>query len=191
MTETVPLRQPLRGVTLRPLVAPVKSAATDDPVRVAYERGLRDGERKLSEQLLAQRNEFSELQRGVVESLRAAVPRVVHDAEAALMTLALQAAQKLVAGLPVTTEMIEAVVREALGQVEDTAEIAVALHPDDLALLEKSGSPLLVPTAGGAKTTFRAGPEVTRGGCVVHTRFGVVDARRETKAELLQQAVQG
>ncbi len=191
MTETIRLRQPLRGVTPRPVAAPVKGAAPDDPVRAAYERGLRDGERKLSEQLLAQRNEFLELQRGVIESLRAAVPRVVHDTETALMTLALQAAQKLVAGLPVTREMIEAVVREALGQVEDTAEIVVALHPDDLALLEKSGSPLLAPAAGAAKTTFRAGPEVTRGGCVVHTRFGVVDARRETKTELLKQVVQG
>ena len=191
MTEKIRLSQPLRGVTLHALAAPVKSAATGDPVCAAYERGLRDGERKLSEQLLAQRNEFSELQRGVMESLRATVPRVVHDTEAALMTLALQAAQKLVAGLPVTKEMIEAVVREALGQVEDSAEIVVALHADDVALLEKSGSPLLAPTAGGVKTTFRAGPEVTRGGCMVHTRFGVIDARRETKAELLQQAVQG
>jgi flagellar biosynthesis/type III secretory pathway protein FliH len=191
MAEMIPLRQPLRGVTLRPVAAPVNSAGPEDPVRAAYERGLRDGERNLSEQLLAQRNEFSELQRGVIESLRAAVPRVVHDTEAALMTLALQAAQKLVAGLPVTKEMVEAVVREALGQVEDTAEIVVALHPDDLALLEKSGSPLLAPPAGGAKMTFRRAAEVGRGGCLVHTRFGVVDARRETKAELLQQAVQG
>jgi flagellar assembly protein FliH len=190
MTETIRLRQPLRGVTLHSAATPGKGVATDDPVRAAYERGLRDGERELSEQLLAQRNEFSELQRGVIESLRAAVPQVVRDTETALMTLALQAAQKLVAGLPVTREMIEAVVREALGQVEDTAEIVVGLHPDDLALLEKSGSPLLAAAAGGAKTTFRAAPEVGRGGCMVHTRFGVVDARRETKAELLKQVVQ-
>ncbi|HUI06968.1 MAG TPA: FliH/SctL family protein [Verrucomicrobiae bacterium] len=191
MTEKVRLRQPLRGLTLRPVAGLAPSAVADDPVGAAYERGLRDGERKLSEQLLAQRNEFSELQRGVIEALRAAVPRVVHETEAAVMTLALQAAQKLVAGLPITADMVEAIVREALGQVEDTAEIVVALHLDDLALLEKSGSPLLAPTATGPKMTVRAGPEVTRGGCVVHTRFGVVDARRETKAELLQQAVQG
>jgi len=191
MADPVRLQHPLRGVTLRPVGRSLQNAPADDPARAAYERGQRDGERKLGEQLLAQRNEFSELQRGVIESLRAAVPRVVHDTEAAVMTLALQAAQKLVAGLPITQEMIEAVVREALGQVEDTAEIVVALHPEDFALLETSGSPLLVPTAGGAKTIFRAASEVSRGGCMVHTRFGVVDARRETKAALLQQVVQG
>ena len=190
MTASIRLRQPLRGVTPRSVATPGRNVATDDPVHAAYERGLRDGERKLGEQLLAQRNEFLELQRGVIESLRGVVPRVIHDSETALMTLALQAAEKFVAGLPVTGELIEAVVREALAQVEDTAEIVVALHPDDLALLEKSGSPLLTPAAGGAKMTFRTAAEVTRGGCMVHTRFGVVDARRETKAELLQQTVQ-
>jgi flagellar assembly protein FliH len=191
MTTTVRLDQSPRGVTLQSVTAPVRPAAPNDPVQAADERGLCDGERRLREQLLAQRAEFAELQRGVIESLRAAVPRVVHDAETALVTLALQAAQKLVAGLPVTTEMVEAVVREALGQVEDTAEIVVALHAEDLALLEQSGSPLLAPAAGGVKTTFRAATEVTRGGCMVHTRFGVIDARRETKAERLQQVVQG
>jgi flagellar biosynthesis/type III secretory pathway protein FliH len=31
--------------------------------------------------------------------------------------------------------------------------------------------------------------EVSRGGCVVQTRFGVIDARRETKLELLQESL--
>jgi len=191
MPETVRFSRPLRGVSLRAAARAGKNASAEDPLRAAYERGLRDGERKLSEQLLAQRNEFSELQRGVIESLRAAVVRVVQDSEAGLMALAVQAAQKLVAGLPITKEMMEAVVREALGQVEDTAEIVVGLHAEDLALLEKSGSTVLTPSSGGAKVTFRAAAEVTRGGCMVHTRFGVVDARRETKAAILQRVVQG
>ena len=31
--------------------------------------------------------------------------------------------------------------------------------------------------------------EVTRGGCMVHTRFGLLDARRETKIEQLRQSI--
>ena len=34
---------------------------------------------------------------------------------------------------------------------------------------------------------FSARPEVTRGGCLVQTRFGTVDARRETKFDLLKR----
>jgi len=34
-----------------------------------------------------------------------------------------------------------------------------------------------------------ASSEVSRGGCLIQTRFGLVDARRETKLEQLQQTL--
>jgi flagellar assembly protein FliH len=103
--------------------------------------------------------------------------------------LAVEAAQRLIGGLPVTTEMVGAVVREALAQVEDTAEITVLLHADDLALLQKH-TPSSPPAAvGGPQVQFHSSQEVTRGGCLVQTRFGVVDGRRETKVELLKRTL--
>ena len=42
-----------------------------------------------------------------------------------------------------------------------------------------------LPEAGPLR--FVHSPEATRGGCIVQTRFGVIDARRETKLEQLQQ----
>ena len=157
--------------------------------QAAYERGRRDGEKALSEQLLQQRAEMLELHRGVVDSLRAAVPQVIHDTEKALVTLALEAAGRIVAGLPVTSKMVEAVVREAVKQVEDSTEITVQLHAEDLALLRKHNSPILdgLPETGPLR--FASSSEVPRGGCLIHTSFGVVDARRETKLEQLRQSL--
>ena len=82
--------------------------------------------------------------------------------------------------------MLEAVVQEALQQASDTAGVVIKLHPDDLALLRKHNSPLLngLPETGSLR--FTVSPEVTRGGCVVQTRFGQIDARRETKVEQLR-----
>ena len=65
---------------------------------------------------------MSNLQRGIIESLRRAVPQVIQETEEALLRLALESAQKVVANLPIGPEMVEAVVREALRQVEDTAD---------------------------------------------------------------------
>ena len=196
MAQTIPFTNPLRGVHLipprtgfppaQPGHAPAETEA-DGRERAAYERGRREGEEALREQLLAQRSEFMELQRGVRQSLDDCLPQVKHDAESALITLALEAAQKLVSGLPVSIEMIEGVVREALAQTKDTAEITVLLHAEDLALLQKHASPLLSTTPGQLPIHFRSSPEVTRGGCLVKTHFGVVDARRETKLELLKE----
>jgi flagellar assembly protein FliH len=180
MAHTIQLPHALRDVR------GAASAETDMIERAAYDRGRREGEDALREQLLAQRNEFLELQRGTIQSLRDAVSQVVRDSETAMIMLAIEAAQRLIGGLPVSAEMVEAVMREALSEVEDTAEITVLLQADDLALLQKHTSPV---TTGGPHMQFRASPDVTRGGCLVQTRFGVVDGRRETKVELLKKTL--
>jgi len=188
--EPILLRHPLRAVRLL-TQAPAQDWQEHLHAREqsAYERGRCDGENALSAQLLQQRNEMVELQNGVVASLRQSVPQVIKETESALITLALEVAQKIIAGLPVSSEMVEAVVREAVRQIEDAAEITIQLHPEDLALLRKHNSPILngVPEAGPLR--FSSSAEVTRGGCLVQTRFGLIDARRETKLEQLRQTL--
>jgi flagellar assembly protein FliH len=76
-----------------------------------------------------------------------------------------------------------------LAQVEGAAHFTVRLHPADLELLQKSASPLLSPAEQGGEFRFLSSPEVTRGGCLIQTHFGTVDARRETKFDLLQRSM--
>jgi flagellar biosynthesis/type III secretory pathway protein FliH len=189
-TLTLPTR--LRGLLLQEPAetasAPTR-AATEEELRASYERGRDEAERAMSQQLLQQRNEVHELMRGVLESLRNSVPQIVRDTENTLVALALAAAQKLVADLPISTALVEAVVRDALAQVEGTARFTVRLHPADLELLQKSGSPLLTASDDAQEFRFLSSPEVTRGGCLVQTQFGTVDARRETKFDLLQRSL--
>jgi flagellar assembly protein FliH len=191
-SETITLAEPLHDV--RASAVPLESDQ-DRRVRAAeqaaYERGRLDGEKDLGEQMLQQRNELLELHQGVVESLRRAVPEVIQQTENTLMQIALECATKIVAGFPISPELVEAVVREAVLQTKETAEIMVQLHPDDLALLRKNQSPILqgVPEAGPLK--FIGSSEISRGGCLVQTRFGLLDARRETKIEQLRASISG
>ena len=166
--------------------------AACDPSReqAAFDRGLAEGEKRLGEQLLRQRTELLELQNGVLTSLREALPQVIQQSEAALIQLALEVARKLVGDLPVSADMVEAAVRSALVQVEESTEFHVYLHADDLALLQKCNSPVLLPGPGNEAVRFQASTEVMRGGCLVRTRFGVVDAGRETKLALIRQSLQ-
>jgi len=185
--QTIPLTATLRDVKIAR--SGDREVLRSADIQASYERGRLDGERALSEQLVRQRAEVMELQTGLLAALREAIPQVARDGERALVALALEAAQKLVSGLPVSGELIEASVREAIAQVEDTAEFTVQLHPEDLALLERTNSPLLLPQGGQERIRFQPSTHVSRGGCVVQTRFGVIDNRRETKVELLQKAV--
>lgn len=189
-SDSIAFRHPLRNVQLL-TQAPAQDweGHLRDREQAAYERGRREGERALSEQLLQQRAETVELQKGILDSLRRIVPHVVAEAETALIGLALETAQKIIAGLPVNVEMVEAVVHEALRQVEDSAEMVIQIHPEDLALLRKHNSVVLngLPETGPLR--FTGSTDVSRGGCMIQTRFGLVDARRETKLEQLRQAL--
>ncbi|HEX7570954.1 MAG TPA: FliH/SctL family protein [Verrucomicrobiae bacterium] len=189
-SDSIPFRQPLREVRLL-VQAPAQgwNEFLRDREQAAYQRGQQDGEKALTRQLLQHQGETGELQNGVLQSLARAIPQVVRETENALIQLALDAAQKIVAGLPINAEMIEAVVTEAVRQVEGSAEITVQLHPEDFKLLRLHQSAVLTGLPDSGPLHFTGSAAVTRGGCLVQTRFGVIDARRETKLEQLRQTL--
>jgi flagellar assembly protein FliH len=159
-------------------------------LRARYEDGLRDGERLLREQLLQQRADVLQLRQGALQALQDCLPGVRVACEAALVELALETARKLVAGLPISADLVEAAVREALDAAQQAHEITVLVHPDDLELLRRVDSPVLDGNAGGKQIQFIPSAEVSRGGCLARTRFGAIDARRESKFTQLKQALE-
>jgi flagellar assembly protein FliH len=188
-SETISLPKPLRDVFLSiPNSASAANPdARQDPWQAGYEAGKIDGEKAMSEQLLKQRAETNELFHGVLTSLREAVPQVIRDTEGMMVSLSLEVAQKIVANMPISAAMVEAAVQDALTQVEGSAQVTVRLHPADLELLQTGQSPLLGSGDGAQEFRFLGSAEVTRGGCLVQTRFGTVDARRETKFDLIKR----
>jgi flagellar assembly protein FliH len=191
-SETIKLPAPLRDVF--PAGVPTMTDATDVSDREAwqagYEKGRLDGEKALSEQLVKQRNELHELLQGALNQLSQAVPKVIHDTENMMVSLALEVARKLVSDMPISVPMVEAAVQDALKHVESSTQVTIRLHPADLELLQNSASPLLASAQEGNNFRFLSSVEVTRGGCLVETRFGTVDARRETKFDLIAKNIQ-
>lgn len=189
-SETIRFSQAPREVCL---LAQAPAQNWDEFLRAreeaSYQRGRREGESALSQQLIQQRAEVAELQRGILESLSQAVARVIQETETGVIALALEAARRIVAGLPISAELVESVVREALRQAEDSAEVTVQLHPEDLALLRQQDARILSGLPDTGPVRFVTSAEVTRGGCIVQTRFGLIDARREVKLEQLSQSL--
>jgi flagellar assembly protein FliH len=189
-SENITLTAPLRDAILAansPATGGAGAPESSDAWRAGFEAGRIEGERALGEQLVKQRAEMHELVQGTINSLRQAVPQVIHDSENMVVSLALEVAQKLVSEMPISVPMVEAAIRDALAQVEGTAQFTVRLHPADLELLQKAGSPLLSASEGSGDCRFLGSADVARGGCLVQTRFGTVDARRETKFDLLKR----
>lgn len=187
--ETIQLTQPMRDVRLCGGAGAAQASVTAAEAQAEYERGKREGEKALSEQLVRQRGELIELQNGVLNSLTQAVGQVTRECEGAMIALALEIAGKLVADLPIASEMVEAAVREALANVEQNSQLTVLLNPMDYELLQQANAPVLLTEVGGKQLKFQTSAQVTRGGCMVQTSFGVIDARRETKLEALKQSL--
>ena len=200
-SETISLAKPLRDLRLAS-AGPGAPPAGEDPyeaeLQARYQRGVADGEKALAEKLFQQRAELHELVQGLLESLRNAVPQVIHEFAvtlsvtilvSALVSLALTVSRKLVADMPISAAMVEASVRDALAQVEGTAQFTVRLNRADLELLQKAGSPVLDPGDGSKQFRFLPSSDVTRGGCMVETNFGTIDARRETKFDLMKRSL--
>ena len=113
-SDTLTLPKPLRHVRLKDEAGTDARAAAEEELRASYERGRREAEQALSQQLLQQRAEVHELMGGVLASLRQAVPQIVRETENAMIALTLSIAQKLVGGMPISAAMVADVVRAAL-----------------------------------------------------------------------------
>jgi len=153
----------------------------------SFERGRVEGERALGELLVQQRSELMAMKASAVDSLMACLPNVTRECENALVELALETARRLVAGMPISEEMIRASIREAISQVQEATEYLVQLAPEDYEILSKLERDDTLPRTEGKLIRFEPSTLVSRGGCMVRTRFGTLDCRRETKFEALKE----
>lgn len=189
-SKTIPFSRPVREVSIGPPQPSADvTALLKEREEKAYARGLVDGEQRLGAQLLQQRNELLELHTGVLNSLQQAVTQVARDAENTLIEIALTVAQKIVAEVPIDQKLVETNIRSALAQCDEATEFFIHLNPDDLALLQRHTSDLLSDAPKQEKMHFVPSPEIARGGCLVRTQFGVIDARRETRLERVTQTL--
>lgn len=165
--------------------------------QAGFERGQRDAEQRCAQKTEELRREWESNHRADVvhflenlnKNIQTQVTEMFKALEKHVIMLAAESAIKLTSGIPISADMVEAYVREAMNLVEHDTEITVVLHPEDLALLEQHQSSLLNRAGGASIFKFRPEPKITRGGCLVETKFGELDARRETKIELLKKAV--
>ena len=165
--------------------------------QAAYERGKKDAEATLKDQLEVMKTEYATEQqqkladffKNIQDDLGGQVPRMLQSLEKHVINLAADIAMKIVAGTPVDKSMVETVVKDALAKAEKDTDVVVLLNEADLELLSQADSELLQRTHGSSEVVFKASPEVSRGGCLLETRYGTVDARIETKADVLKKAV--
>jgi flagellar assembly protein FliH len=120
-----------------------------------------------------------------VEEALALRTEIAEGAEARAAELALAIAEKVVAGaLEIAPERVVDVVRGALRGLLDGERIIVSVHPDDVELVRAAG-------LGSSEAHLEVHGErrIARGGAVVRTSVGEVDAQIEHKLDAVRELV--
>jgi flagellar assembly protein FliH len=111
--------------------------------------------------------------------------------EAHAVDLAIQLAEKVLGGaLAVQPERVVEAVRGALRGIVDRERLTILVNPDDLDLVRDSIADVLGSLGGVEHCEVQAERRVGRGGAIVRTPDGDVDARLETKLQRAREVIE-
>ncbi len=187
-SKLVPFDRPLQGVS-----APGQGSRTFSESeivqreQVAYQRGV-DASRGLADQQMVEiRADLEQLSDGLFTKLAGIEPVLLAQLRDALPSLAMDLARRLLAGFEPSAEQISLLCEEALTSLHPEREnLELAVSVRDAALLEK-----LTPAWMQRYPGLRIRPEahLVPGDCLVRSRFGLSDARLQTKLAALQSTL--
>ena len=179
-------------IAVQPAVGALREHTAGELIaaRIAgYEAGQDAAHDFSNQQIVELRAEMQQLQEGILTRLGQAQDELTAQVRRALPELAVEIGQRLLAGFVPPPELVEKLCREALDQLypeRDGLELVVG--PRDAAVLER-----LVPSWRAHFTNLRITIDDTLnpGDCLVRSRFGVTDARGESKIASLRQELLG
>ena len=201
-SEAEPAARPLSLATLEQL-APPPPPPPQDPVAVAravveearaeagalraqaVEEGRAEGLRLGREAAVAELAPAAAALEQAAEAARMLRDELAERAETRAAQFALAIAEKVVAGaLEVEPERVVDVVRGALHGLLDGERLIVCVHPDDVELIRAAGlgSPDMHVEVHGER-------RVARGGALVRTSVGEVDAQIQRKLDAVRELI--
>ena len=160
----------------------------------ALEQGRAEGRAEIREEmekrLTIARTESDErigaLMEGVAQQVRAFTASLEHDAYA----FALAVAERIVKReIQLDDEIVVRQVREALRRIVGVESIKVRVHPDDEVLIRSHRAALLALTDTTRDVVIEADHTIERGGCILESSSGNVDARIATQLRQVEHAL--
>jgi len=177
---TVDLEKPAKCFSAEELAAEYKRGRLD---------GAREADQDIERRFVEFRTDVSSVISGLLARLGEAEGSVSQQLQAALPELALEVARKLLHGHTPSAEAIEEMCTHAMGAVfPEVQDLEVIVGERDHGIVER-----LIPSWGtsypGVKVCVN--PGFAPGECQVRSRFGIIDARHDSKLQILRRELQG
>jgi flagellar assembly protein FliH len=154
----------------------------------AYESGFLQGEKagkEIAEKKVdAMMRRYSE----TILEIGKLKPRLYSEVEREVVKLAVEVAKKIVhREIQVDQAIIQTLVKVALGHVAEKTAVTIHLHPSDYNYVLERKADLAQGDQAGREIVLLADKSIERGGCLVKTECGDIDARIEEKFREIEQ----
>ncbi len=155
----------------------------------AYAKGFADGQtsavQEEQEKLTAVLNDFQ----SVFLNFEEIKKENCKQAEVNAVKIAMAIAKKIVLGEVSTNEdMVIKIVNQVMDKIMGEEQVKIKIHPDDLQVIKMCETDNAELILNRKSILFQEDPKITRGGCVVETDSGNIDARLESQLLIIEEA---
>ena len=148
----------------------------------AKEEGYQDGLKRGTASAEAKLIPLLETTAKVAEKAKVERAQLIKESEQSIVALAIDIAKKIIdEEVSANPDLIAKAVDRAIQKVNSEGPVRIRLNPEDLALLAPYWDRIKGSGDKPMKWETVADEQVGRGGCVIDTRYGVIDARIETQ----------
>ena len=184
-THTAP---PARTIQTPVSTAPVVHHEDEESPEAAYARGVKEGAQKAQHELA----ESAEAVRKLAEALQRESKDMRRAVDRFATLLSLRIAAKIIAREVTEAEAVQRMIAHALAQVPMKANLTIRLNPKDIdVLVPLRGKMLDKTTQLPEDVTFIPDESIHRGGCIINSALGQLDARVETHLAFIEKAMTG
>ncbi|MBK6766419.1 MAG: hypothetical protein IPG71_08900 [bacterium] len=111
--------------------------------------------------------------------------------EAQLVSLATQMTEKILqVEMAARPELLVGIVRAALSGVSEAKQVALRVHPQDIAMLRDKADSLAEMLSSSTALEFRPDESLKRGDCMIDSDVGSLDARLATQLVSLREQLE-
>jgi len=160
--------------------------------RECYQQGFVDGEKSGFEQGAQQTNISLQpnlkIFNNVVQALQQEKDSFYQENELYITKLAIAIAKKIIQReLMQDPEILLYIVREALKRITDNGRIVIRANPADIQLLKNTIDDMQDQYAVFNAVDFLPSDDIKRGGCVIESESGIIDAQLDVQLERIEQ----
>jgi flagellar assembly protein FliH len=146
--------------------------------QAAYQRGMREAEMRLKEQLEALSSQSSRVLEKSLNEFDQLQKRIFADAEKQVAKLALEIAKKIVRReVRIDEQIVMAMIKVAMSYVSDARKLKIRVNPADLKTIRTNPSRGADLESSAPSPEWVADPAIERGGFIIESDSGMVDGR--------------